>query len=324
MGEVIGGILGGVGSIAGAMIQADAAEKARKQALTGYNYLTEGAGKTTSNAFVDYGRRGVQDADIARNAQMQLLGLAPIPGEDGSQIYPPGTASPGDALRAPDNPGMAPTGTNGFSPRGPGMRQPAITGGTAPVMFGDPHNRVVSNDVPTTAGPMAPGPGGVPTTGGPMAPGPGGVPAVAGGVPNAGNAFNNYKNSTGYNFQLDEGTNAIASNAAARGLLNSSATAKAMTKYGQNLASTTFNNYLAQLGGIGTAGQNAGTLGQNQLGMVTNAGTGAGSVAAGFIQDGGNAWSNGINGALGSASQIFSNLPPRSTGIPQRVAGAVT
>lgn len=63
-------------------------------------------------------------------------------------------------------------------------------------------------------------------------------------------AFQNYLNSTGYNFQLDQGTRAITGSAAAKGLLNSGATARALTGYGQNLASTTFNNYLAQMGGL--------------------------------------------------------------------------
>lgn len=76
-------------------------------------------------------------------------------------------------------------------------------------------------------------------------------------------AFDNYLGSTGYNFQLGQGQNAIASSNAAKGLLNSGATAKALTRYGQDLAATTFNNYLTQLGGLSTRGlQGAGMIGQ--------------------------------------------------------------
>lgn len=92
-------------------------------------------------------------------------------------------------------------------------------------------------------------------------------------------AFNNYKNSTGYNFQLQQGQNAINSNSAAKGLLNSGATAKALTGFGQNLASTTFNNYLNQLSGLSSGGLNA-------LGMISQAGSGANAAEAGQLQGG--------------------------------------
>ena len=87
------------------------------------------------------------------------------------------------------------------------------------------------------------------------------------------NGFNNYLNSTGYNFQLQQGTNALASQGSASGLLQSGGAAKALTQYGQNLASTNFNNYLSQLSGLSGAGQNA-------TGSVVNAGTYGGGAAA--------------------------------------------
>lgn len=82
-------------------------------------------------------------------------------------------------------------------------------------------------------------------------------------------AFNNYKNSTGYQFQLGQGMDAINGNAAAKGLLQSGATAKALDSYGQNLASTTFGNYLNQLQGVANTGlQAAQTVGAT--GQTTN------------------------------------------------------
>ena len=63
-----------------------------------------------------------------------------------------------------------------------------------------------------------------------------------GGTQGQQDAFNNFKNSSGYNFDLQQGTNAITGSAAAKGLLNSGSTAKAISNYGQNTA----NNFLQQ------------------------------------------------------------------------------
>lgn len=261
MGEVVGGILGGIGSVGGALIQANAADKAIDASLTGYRYLTEGPGKAAVNGFLNYGNRGIADANAARAAQMELLGLPPS--GTGAPAAPGGGAVI-DAVQGPDGTWTA----SGLSP-----------------------------NPPTSAGPMAP-----------QATGTAVAPLTTGVQPGgAGNAFNNYLGSTGYQFQLGQGQDAIASSAAAKGLLNSGATAKALSKFGQNLASTTFNNYLSQLGGINTSGQNAGTLGFNTLGLVSNAGTGAGSNAAGYIMDGGNAWAQGLAGGLGALGNVITN-----------------
>lgn len=83
----------------------------------------------------------------------------------------------------------------------------------------------------------------------------------AGGDATAANgAFNNYLDSTGYNFALDQGSRAITGNNAARGLLKSGATAKALTSFGQNLGKSYFDNYLNQLGGVANRGLQAGGL----------------------------------------------------------------
>lgn len=190
MGDIIGGLFGGIGSVAGAAIQANAADKALNQALTGYNYLTTGAGKPIISDAVTSGAR-------AGNMFNELVGINPITAETG-------------------------------------------------------------------------------------------------------NAFNKYLDSTGYKFQLGQGTDAIISQASQRGLRNSGATAKALTKYGQDLASTTFNGYLNLLGGSQNTGMNAATT-------VANAGTGAGSSAAPYAMAGGNAWAQGISGGLGAIGNIFAN-----------------
>lgn len=69
--------------------------------------------------------------------------------------------------------------------------------------------------------------------------------------------FQNYLNSTGHDFRMQEGMKAITGSNAAKGMLNSGATLKALNQYGQNIGSQDFANYLSQVGGLVTAGQNA-------------------------------------------------------------------
>jgi hypothetical protein len=73
-------------------------------------------------------------------------------------------------------------------------------------------------------------------------------------------AFQNYRDSTGYQFGLDQGTQAITGGAASKGLLNSGSTAKALSQFGQDYASTKFNDYLTQLSGLAGQGLQAGSL----------------------------------------------------------------
>ena len=132
--------------------------------------------------------------------------------------------------------------------------------------------------------------------------GTGGNPAAAA------QAFQNYKNSVGYGFQLRQGTQAINTNAATSGLLDSGANAKALAGYGQNLASTTFNNYLGQLGGLNAMQGATAQLGQNQLGQIAQTGTAGGYGAANALLQGGAAQGNflaGLGGAAGNALSSF-------------------
>lgn len=175
MGDIIGGLIGGVGSLIGG-------NSGAKQALTGYNYLTKGAGADATSGYVNNGA-------AANSASAQLLGLQPI--------------------------------------------------------------------TPGTSG-----------------------------------AYANYLGSTGYKSQLQTGSNAITGNAASRGLLNSGGTAKALDTFGQNLASTTFNNYLGQLNTQAGAGQTS-------LGQVAQAGTQGGQGAAQASQSGTSSGFNQLGSAIG-------------------------
>lgn len=86
-------------------------------------------------------------------------------------------------------------------------------------------------------------------------------------------AFDNYRNSTGYQFRLGEGMNALNSGYAGAGTIKSGAAMKAATEYGQNFASNEFGNYLSALGnqqgvGLSAAGAQAG-VGTNYANSLT-------------------------------------------------------
>jgi hypothetical protein len=72
--------------------------------------------------------------------------------------------------------------------------------------------------------------------------------------------FQNFNNSTGYQFGLNQGEEAVNGNAAAQGLLGSGATAKALTTYGQNYANTQYGNYTNLLNQQQTSGNQSGSV----------------------------------------------------------------
>jgi hypothetical protein len=86
------------------------------------------------------------------------------------------------------------------------------------------------------------------------------------------NGFDIFRNSTGYQFRLGEGLDAVNSGYAGSGLLQSGAALRGITEYGQNFASNEFGNYLNALGsqqavGAGAASASAG-VSQNFAGTV--------------------------------------------------------
>jgi hypothetical protein len=61
----------------------------------------------------------------------------------------------------------------------------------------------------------------------------------------------------GYQFKMDQGLQAVNSNAYASGLGNSGATLKALLTYGQGVADQGFNNYYSQVGQVADRGSAA-------------------------------------------------------------------
>ena len=74
------------------------------------------------------------------------------------------------------------------------------------------------------------------------------------------NAFNQFKDSSGYNFIQNEGIKGITASNAAKGLLNSGSTLKGVANYSSNLASNFLNNYMSNLMGLSNTGIQAGQI----------------------------------------------------------------
>lgn len=105
-------------------------------------------------------------------------------------------------------------------------------------------------------------------------------------------AFKNWQGSTGYQFGLNQGTQAITQNNAAKGLLNSGSTARAVDTYGQQYANQQYQNYINPLFQLLQGGNQA-------AGIIGGAGNVSNSQSTSF--DGG----KGIAGGLGS---IFTGI----------------
>jgi hypothetical protein len=116
----------------------------------------------------------------------------------------------------------------------------------------------------------------------------------------ASGAFDNFRNSTGYQFRLGEGMNALNSGYAGAGTLQSGAAMKAATEYGQNYASGEFGNYMGYLGnqqGTGLSGASAlAGVGQNYANSIT-------------------ANNNQLASTLGNAALVKGNNNPFAAGL---------
>lgn len=72
--------------------------------------------------------------------------------------------------------------------------------------------------------------------------------------------FNAFKNATGFNQLLQEGSRGITGNAAANGLLRSGGTGKALVNYGNTMQNQYADNFMQRLLGLSSLGMNAGQL----------------------------------------------------------------
>lgn len=110
-------------------------------------------------------------------------------------------------------------------------------------------------------------------------------------------AFDQFRNSTGYQFRRDQGMDAVNSGYAGAGTLKSGAAMKAINDYGQNMASGEFANYVGMLGNQQSLGANAASA---QAGVSQNMGNSLANIA---MQKGDNA----ANAALAKGNSGFGN-----------------
>lgn len=124
------------------------------------------------------------------------------------------------------------------------------------------------------------------------APATGGAPATS--PLSAQNAFENFANSAGMQFQLDQGADMLNNRYAAAGALQSGAAMKAMSDYGQQ---TALNNYFMPYMGL-LGGQQA--MGAGMASSVMGVGSSFGNTAAGI--------NNSMGNAIGSGAANIGNL----------------
>lgn len=117
-------------------------------------------------------------------------------------------------------------------------------------------------------------------------------------------AMNRFKETPSYQFRVSEGINALDNSAASRGRLRSGAQDQAITKFGQNVASTEFGDYTNRLaalsGNAQTATQSLASVGQNTAANIGNATMAAGNAQATGIANKNNALQDGITNFMKS------------------------
>lgn len=121
-------------------------------------------------------------------------------------------------------------------------------------------------------------------------------------------ALDTYLNSTGYQFNFNQGQNAITSNKAASGLLNSGSTLKSLDAFGTGLADQYGQQYANNLAGVSEQGVQAVNsltgAGTNYANQVSNNNNSAASVSA----NAGLANAANINGLIGNAFKAYGSF----------------
>lgn len=122
-------------------------------------------------------------------------------------------------------------------------------------------------------------------------------------------ALADFQTTPGYQFRMDEGSKALDRSAASRGLLRSGAQQKAITDFGQNIASEEYGNYFNNLLKVSGLGSEAASSGNSTSASLTQ---GAGnSILQGGIARG--------SGYAAGANALASGI---SKGVENAVGGA--
>lgn len=122
-------------------------------------------------------------------------------------------------------------------------------------------------------------------------------------------ALADFETSPGYQFRMDEGSKALDRSAASRGLLRSGAQQKAITAFGQGVASEEYGNYMDDLLAVSGLGGQAASSGNNTAaGLTANASDNIfrGGVARGSAYSAGaNALASGISKGVENAAGVI-------------------
>lgn len=115
-------------------------------------------------------------------------------------------------------------------------------------------------------------------------------------------AFNDYLNSTGYQFNRDQGNEAVQQAKASSGMLNSGSTLKALDAYGTGLADQYGQQYEQNLSGVADRGASAVNAltgaGQGYANAVSSNNNSAVSAKATAVQTNANAFNSLVGHAL--------------------------
>ncbi len=123
-------------------------------------------------------------------------------------------------------------------------------------------------------------------------------------------ALADFETSPGYQFRMDEGSKALDRSAASRGLLRSGAQQKALTAFGQGIASEEYGNYMNNLFQAAGMGSQAASSGNSTASGLTQAAGGliaqGGAARGSAYQSGANALASGISRGVQNATGLLS------------------
>ena len=275
----LGLALGGLASVGGAVISGNAASKAANAATDAANQsaaVQREQLQAAKTALNPYQQVGIPAANTL-NALLGLGGTAGTAGTPGVQDFAAYTTSQPDLV----------------------ADWQRYHSNMTPEQYGQYHYSTYGQNEGRV----------VPTTGGtPGTPGTDGSAAAQA-------AFDQYRKSTGYDFRVNQGMNAVNSGYAGRGAIKSGAAMKAINDYGQGMASQEFGNYLNALGNQQSLGMSAGSalagVGQNYANSLGNV----------YMQNGANQANSAIYKAqtvakgIGGVTDAFGNALGLNNGI---------
>lgn len=288
VGSVAGGVASGKGAAKAAAIQREAA---REQMQFAQGMYDKNVAQWTPD--INYGNR----------ASDQIAALLGLGGDTGYSTPPitsaPTTATPttGSAVSKIVEPGkqvgMMSSVVRIADNMPAGKRAAALANNP---QLREAYDRVHMTTAPTTT---------LPTT----------TPKTAAGAQQ--DAFQRWRDSTGYQFALNQGLGAINSNAYAAGAGNSGATLKALQDRGTEVGNQYFGNYLSQLGGVQAVGSTAksslANQGQNLVNSQANSSQNAANAASWNANQQASAWGNTLSSLAKIGGGLINNSSNSST-----------